>query len=34
MYDMNAVAAIAQWLPLAGVIGIVLIGVLAWAAMR
>jgi hypothetical protein len=34
MYDPNALAAIAQWLPVFGVIGIVLIGVLAWSAMR
>ena len=34
MYDMNAIAAISQWLPFFGVIGIVLIGVLAWSAMR
>ena len=34
MYDPNALATLAQWLPVAGVIGIVLIGVLAWAAMR
>jgi len=32
--DMNAIATIAQWLPTAGVIGIILIGVLAWSAMR
>ena len=34
MYDMNALATLTQWLPVAGVIGIVLIGVLAWSAMR
>ena len=34
MYDPNALATLAQWLPTAGVIGIVLIGVLAWVVLR
>ena len=34
MYDPNALATLAQWLPVFGVIGIILIGVLAWSVMR
>jgi len=34
MYDMNAVAAISQWLPVFGVIGIALIAGILWSVLR